>query len=144
MFWQGTPLGPRMLTKCCRKTEFWGRLGQAAELITRQGGNPAVIDEPSLLPQAAYQTVIRSERSGYVKCIDALKAGRLVMQLGAGRQTKESSVDLSVGIELCQKVGSYVQQDDVLAVVHSNRPISGEHAAALTVSPCRLRLGTVH
>lgn len=106
-------------------------LDKLRELITRQGGNPAVIDEPSLLPQAAYQTVIRSERSGYVKCIDALKAGRLVMQLGAGRQTKESSVDLSVGIELCQKVGSYVQQDDVLAVVHSNRPISGEYAAAL-------------
>jgi len=101
------------------------------ELISNQGGDPRVIDDPSLLPQAAYQTVIRSTHCGYIKSIDALKIGRLVMQLGAGRQTKDSVIDLSVGIELKQKVGSYVEQNQPLAVIHSSRPLSTEYEAAL-------------
>ena len=53
------------------------------------------------------------------------------MQLGAGRRPKDSAIDLSVGIELKQKAGAYVQQNQVLAVIHSNRPISAESGALL-------------
>lgn len=101
------------------------------ELISSQGGNPNVIDDLSILPQAQYQTFVKSERSGYIKKIDALKIGKLVMQLGAGRQKKDSTIDLSVGIELKQKAGAYIQQDQVLAVVHSNQPLSTEYADVL-------------
>lgn len=114
------------------------------ELIRSQVGNPDVVDDPSLLPQAHYLTEVRSERSGYIKSIDALMIGRLVMQLGAGRRTKDSAIDLSVGIELKQKAGAYVQQNQVLAVIHSNRPISAESGALLgcfqfSQSPPRFR-----
>lgn len=101
------------------------------ELISSQGGNPNVIDDLSILPQAQYQTFVKSERSGYIRKIDALKIGKLVMQLGAGRQKKDSTIDLSVGIELKQKAGAYIQQDQVLAVVHSNQPLSTEYADVL-------------
>lgn len=101
------------------------------ELISSQGGNPNVIDDLSILPQAQYQTFVKSERSGYIRKIDALKIGKLVMQLGAGRQQMDSTIDLSVGIELKQKAGAYIQQDQVLAVVHSNQPLSTEYADVL-------------
>jgi len=101
------------------------------ELISSQGGNPNVIDDLSILPQAQYQTFVKSERSGYIRKIDALKIGKLVMQLGAGRQQMDSTIDVSVCIELKQKAGAYIQQDQVLAVVHSNQPLSTEYADVL-------------
>ena len=64
------------------------------ELISWQGGDPRVVGDLSLLPQASYQTEVRSRQSGYVSSIDALKIGSIAMQLGAGRKTKNSSIDL--------------------------------------------------
>lgn len=96
------------------------------ELISWQGGDPRVVDDLSLLPQASYQTEVRSRQSGYVSSIDALKIGSIAMQLGAGRKTKNSSIDLGVGIELKAKVGGYVERDQPLAVIHSNQPLQQE------------------
>ena len=96
------------------------------ELISWQGGDPRVVDDLSLQPQASYQTEVRSRQSGYVSSIDALKIGSIAMQLGAGRKTKNSSIDLGVGIELKAKVGGYVERDQPLAVIHSNQPLQQE------------------
>lgn len=96
------------------------------ELISWQGGDPRVVGDLSLLPQASYQTEVRSRQSGYVSSIDALKIGSIAMQLGAGRKTKNSSIDLGVGIELKAKVGGYVERDQPLAVIHSNQPLQQE------------------
>lgn len=104
-------------------------LEKLRELIANQGGNPDVIDNPSLLPAADYQTVVTSSQSGFIKSIDALKLGSLVMQLGAGRIDKASSIDYSVGIELKVKAGTYVGINQPLAVVHSSQPLKNEPEA---------------
>jgi len=90
------------------------------EMITAQGGNPEIIDRPELLPLAKHCTRIKSDRSGYVKKIDSRLIGGSAMLLGAGREKKESEIDLSVGIILKKKVGSKVNINEDLAEVYYN------------------------
>lgn len=90
------------------------------EMITAQGGNPEIIDRPELLPLTKHCTRIKSGRSGYVKKIDSRLIGGSAMLLGAGREKKESEIDLSVGIILKKKVGSKVNINEDLAEVYYN------------------------
>jgi pyrimidine-nucleoside phosphorylase len=95
-------------------------LKRLAELIDAQGGDPAVIDNPDLLPQPRVKLEITSKTSGYVTAIDALEVGMASRILGAGRQTKDDTVDLSVGILLKKKIGDNVDNDESLAVFYSD------------------------
>ncbi|RKN84654.1 pyrimidine-nucleoside phosphorylase [Paenibacillus ginsengarvi] len=91
------------------------------KFVEAQGGDPAIVDDPGQLPQAAYQVKVRAEQEGYVQAIDAEAVGVSAMLLGAGRATKEDPIDYAVGISLRKKVGDAVAFGDVLAVIHSNR-----------------------
>jgi pyrimidine-nucleoside phosphorylase len=90
------------------------------EMITAQGGNPEIIDKPELLPLAKHCTKIKADISGYVQKIDSRLIGESAMLLGAGREKKESEIDLSVGIVLKKKVGSKVNINGYLAEVYYN------------------------
>lgn len=90
------------------------------EMITAQGGNPEVIDRPELLPLAKHCNKIKADISGYIQKIDSRLIGESAMLLGAGREKKESEIDLSVGIVLKKKVGSKVNINEDLAEVHYN------------------------
>lgn len=90
------------------------------EMITAQGGNPEVIDRPELLPLAKHCNKIKADISGYIQTIDSRLLGESAMLLGAGREKKESEIDLSVGIILKKKVGSKVNINEDLAEVHYN------------------------
>ncbi|QBK25804.1 pyrimidine-nucleoside phosphorylase [Ureibacillus thermophilus] len=89
--------------------------------IKAQGGNTAIVDHPKLLPQAKYKIEIPAEQSGYIKKIVANEIGVAAMLLGAGRETKDSSIDLSVGIVLNKKVGDFVEKGETLATIYSNK-----------------------
>lgn len=88
--------------------------------IENQGGDKNIVDDYTLLPQASEIIPVKSEKSGYVSKIEAEEVGIAAMILGAGRETKEDELDLSVGIVLNKKVGDYVNKDDVLAYIHLN------------------------
>lgn len=90
------------------------------EMITAQGGNPEIIDKPELLPLAKHCTKIKADISGYVQKIDSRLIGESTMLLGAGREKKESEIDLSVGVILKKKVGSKVNSSEDLAEVYYN------------------------
>lgn len=90
------------------------------DFIQAQGGNPAVVDHPELLPQAAFTFEVPSKESGYVSFIEADEVGTAAMLLGAGRATKESEIDLAVGIVLHKKVGDSVETGESLATIHAN------------------------
>lgn len=96
-------------------------LKKFGELIAAQGGNSAVIEDLSLLPQAQYQESVFAPKAGYIWEIDPLEIGETAMELGAGRETKDSIIDLAVGLELQCQVGDYVQKGDVLARVYGNK-----------------------
>ena len=90
------------------------------EMVTAQGGNPEIIDNPELLPLAKHSTKIKADRSGYVQKIDSRLIGESAMLLGAGREKKGSEIDLSVGIILKKKVGKKVNINEDLAEVYYN------------------------
>ncbi len=64
---------------------------------------------------------VKSESSGYVKALNALDIGLAAMRLGAGRATKDDTIDPDVGIVLNKKVGDKVEKDEVLAYIYNNK-----------------------
>lgn len=90
------------------------------EIIQAQGGNPKVIDNPEILPQAKFINEVLAEEDGYIQGIQAEEIGNIATFLGAGRETKESKVDLSVGIILKKKVGMKITKGEPLAIIHAN------------------------
>jgi pyrimidine-nucleoside phosphorylase len=88
--------------------------------LRNQGGDDSVVDHPEALPKASYIVEVPSKSEGYVSKIVADEIGTAAMILGAGRATKESSIDLAVGLVLNKKVGDQVAQGESLVTIHSN------------------------
>ena len=103
-----------------QKIESKEALNKLREMIVYQHGDPRVIDDYSLFPQAKNKIPVISEEEGYVQRLNALEVGVGAMMLGAGRENKNDIIDLAVGIEVIKKVGDYVNKGDVLAYLYSN------------------------
>ncbi len=95
--------------------------GRAAEhfkkIIEAQGGNPAVVDDPALLPQAAEVEVFTAPRRGFVARVEPRTIGRGITLLGGGRMTMEDKLDLSVGFVITARPGDFVEQGEPLATI---------------------------
>lgn len=89
--------------------------------LAAQGGDASVVDDPSKLPQAKYVIELEAKEDGYVSEIVADAVGTAAMWLGAGRATKESTIDLAVGLVLRKKVGDAVKKGESLVTIYSNR-----------------------
>ncbi len=89
-------------------------------LVDIQGGDVAYIEHPERLPTASYIKSIRSPQVGYLSQVDALTVGETAVDLGAGRSKKGDEIDHAVGIEVLQKVGDRVEEDEPVFVVHAN------------------------
>lgn len=96
------------------------------EMVQSQGGNVDCIEHSDLLDSSKEQIALYSDKAGYVKDIDALSLGLVSMKLGGGRETKEDTIDYTVGLILNKKVADYVEKGEVLAVVHTNTGLSKE------------------
>lgn len=95
-------------------------INKLKEFVKAQGGDTACIDDTSLLPKAKYVVPVLADIDGVVEKIHAESIGLIAMELGAGRATKESIIDLAVGIVLNKKRGEKVAKGDVVAYIHSN------------------------
>lgn len=84
-------------------------LRKLAQFVEAQGGDSAAIYDTSLLPRASLVEEICSEEEGYLTRTVCDEIGTCALMLGGGRETKESEIDLSVGIVLKKKVGDYVR-----------------------------------
>jgi pyrimidine-nucleoside phosphorylase/thymidine phosphorylase len=105
----------------CRRTIADGSaLAKLARLVEAQGGEPRAIDDPSLLPAARKQRVLRSARAGYVRALAARPVGHATMLLGAGRSRMDSPVDHAVGVILHKKVGDAIGRDEPLCTLLVN------------------------
>ncbi len=87
------------------------------ELIAAQKGDVSVLDDlESLLSKKRIS--VKAQKSGYVRSMNALEIGRAAMRLGAGREKKEDTILMDVGIELNKKIGDRVEQGDTLATLY--------------------------
>ncbi|MEG6567395.1 pyrimidine-nucleoside phosphorylase [Thermoanaerobacterium saccharolyticum] len=90
------------------------------EFIKAQGGDERIVDDLSLLPQAKYVEAWVADEDLYIKDLYALDLGLIAMRLGAGRSTKEDTIDLSVGIMLGGKIGDLIKKGQPIATVYAN------------------------
>lgn len=95
-------------------------LQKLAQFVEAQGGNPDWVYHPEQLPMADHVIDIPAPVEGYVQRIICDEVGICSLMLGGGRETKESEIDLAVGLVLKKKVGDYVQKGDTLAQLHIN------------------------
>lgn len=95
-------------------------LKKLAEFVEAQGGDKEAVYHPELLPQASIIKEIISDQEGYITHIVCDEVGVCSLILGGGRETKESTIDLSVGILLKKKVGDYVKVGETIALIHGN------------------------
>ncbi len=90
------------------------------EMVSAQGGDASYIEQTEKFPLAKTVYKVLSPKEGYLSHMDAEKIGMASSLLGAGREKKEDTLDMTAGIVLCMKTGDYVKKGDVLAELHTS------------------------
>lgn len=103
-------------------------LRKLAEMIAAQGGDPRVVEDLSLLPQAAVKRVMRAETAGYLSAMDTTALGMAAQRMGAGRAKKSDMLDYSVGYVLHVRLGDEVTEDTLLATLYARNEAEAEEA----------------
>lgn len=114
-----------------RGIEDGSALNKLAQLVEGQGGDKNAVYNTGLLPAAPVRYEAICKQTGYVKHISAADVGLVSMHLGGGRVTKESEIDLSVGLILNKKVGDRVEAGESLGTIHATSMEKAEQAAEL-------------
>lgn len=97
------------------------------KMVVAQGGNGALIDNPSLFKTAAFSHEVKAVKDGFIVRVDTEGYGIASLLLGAGRNTKEDKIDYSAGIILNKKTGDAVKKGDVIATLYAdNRDLFAE------------------
>jgi pyrimidine-nucleoside phosphorylase/thymidine phosphorylase len=96
-------------------------LAKLAEIVSAQGGDPAVIRDPARLPRAPRTYDVPAPAAGFVAAIDAEAIGLAAVALGAGRARVEDRVDPAVGIVVHRKLGDRVERGEPLCTLHCGR-----------------------
>jgi pyrimidine-nucleoside phosphorylase len=92
-------------------------LAKFAEIVEAQGGNPAIVEDPSALPQAGAVEVYRSPSAGVVAAVEPRRLGHAILELGGGRRTMEDTVDHAVGFVITAKPGDRVKEGEPIASI---------------------------
>ncbi len=100
--------------------------------VAAQGGDVAVVEQPSRLPQAPLIRGLLASQTGYVTRLDAREVGYTVVDLGGGRARKGDPIDPAVGVVLAEnaKIGGYVRAGEPLLWVHAATELQLEAALA--------------
>jgi pyrimidine-nucleoside phosphorylase len=90
-------------------------LDQARLWIKAQNGDPAIVDDYSLLPQPQTTIEVKAPRSGFITFIDTYQAGMFTVDLGAGRKKADDVIDYAAGVMFDRKTGDEVHAGDTIA-----------------------------
>ena len=95
-------------------------LTKLAEFVEAQGGDKRYVYEPDRFPRANRTYEVKAQADGYISAMNTEEIGLTSLLLGGGRETKESEIDLTVGIVFEKKIGAKVSSGDTIAVLHAN------------------------
>lgn len=117
--------------------------GEAAErfgrMVTALGGPADFVENyTQYLPQAALTQPVFATDSGYVVEEDAFLVGNAIIELGGGRRTMNDDLDLSVGLTDMAPIGTWVDNERPLAVIHASSEDCAEIATAMIRQACRI------
>ncbi|HEX4468680.1 MAG TPA: thymidine phosphorylase, partial [Gemmatimonadaceae bacterium] len=87
------------------------------KIIEAQGGNPGVVEDPAVLPQAAECELFSAPRRGFVARVEPKAIGRGIIALGGGRTKMDDHIDPSVGFVITARPGDWVEQGEPLATI---------------------------
>ena len=115
-------------------------LKKLKEMITAQGGDSAVCDDPSLLPRAPYIRPVIAQTAGYLSHVNGTALGLAAQRMGAGRVRKEDPIDPAVGFVMEKRIGDRIEKGDVICTLHAKDETSAREAESrildtLTLSP---------
>jgi pyrimidine-nucleoside phosphorylase len=116
-------------------------LDKMREVIEAQGGNPSVLDDPAILPQADVQLVFEAPQEGTILAMDTRAIGVAAVELGAGRATLGARIDPSAGFHLTAKPGDRVERGQPLATIHARTNALAEQAARRLQAAIRIGEG---
>ena len=105
----------------CESISNGSAFAKLREIVAALGGNLSALDDPALLPQAPCSREVHAPRGGYVWAMDTERVGTASVVLGAGRATKEDSIDYAAGIVLARKTGDAVAEGEVIATLFAAR-----------------------
>jgi pyrimidine-nucleoside phosphorylase len=114
----GTPEECRKLAKA--QIDNGAAFQKLREMVAAQGGDVAVLDDNSKFPQAPVQREIIADKNGFIFSMDTQECGIASVELGAGREKKEDSIDFSAGIVLHKKVGDKVSAGESIATFYTS------------------------
>jgi pyrimidine-nucleoside phosphorylase len=123
---------------CRRALDSGAALERLRAIIERQGGDPRVIDDYTLMPQAAEEHVVRADMDGFVTDLDAGLIGRAVVMLGGGRDEVGDEIDPGVGVMIAASVGTAVRAGDPVMRVRYTSEDRLEDALPLLMSAARV------
>jgi pyrimidine-nucleoside phosphorylase len=97
------------------------RTGAAADcfraIVAAQGGDPRVVDDPGLLPQAAAVEIYTATRRGFIGRVEPRGIGRAIIEMGGGRSAIDDLIDPSVGMVITAKPGDWVEAGEPLGTI---------------------------
>ena len=93
-------------------------LDKFRQIVERQGGDPRIVDDYSVLLKAPHQIAIAADRDGFVTDLHAEHIGIGTTLLGAGRNRAEDRVDHAVGVIVRATIGEQVKAGDAVLEVH--------------------------
>ena len=113
-------------------------LKKLADFVEAQGGDANAVYHPELLPKASIIMPVPAPRSGYLSHIVCDEVGICSLILGGGRETKDSEIDLSVGLVLHKKVGDHVEAGEPLVSLHANDEVKANMAKDRFLAACTI------
>jgi pyrimidine-nucleoside phosphorylase len=113
-----------------------------ARVIEAQGGNPAVLEDPAILPQAPISMVVEAPVAGCLLAMDARSIGEAAVGLGAGRRSLGSTIDPAVGFHITAKPGDLIAAGQPLATVHARTAAAADAARAELLAAITIGEGT--
>lgn len=122
-----------------RAIEDGSALRKLADFVEAQGGDRDAVYHQEKLPRASIVREVAAPAGGYLSGIRCDEVGVCSLMLGGGRETKESVIDLSVGLVLRRKKGDYVKAGETIAELHANDEKKADEAEKRFLAACVIR-----
>lgn len=104
-----------------RTIEDGSALARLVEMARAQGGDAEVLLDTNKFEKAKFSKEVKADKSGYIHSMDTEGCGIASSMLGAGRETKESDIDFSAGIQLVKKTGDAVCEGETIAILYASK-----------------------